>query len=191
MRKYLLFYIIIVVFCVCPALSFAEATFTENQGTSSLLAEMSYSTSSFAKKKTKKSKKKRSTQRTNFVLEKTSGKTYVFGFSQVLGDSVTYITFINEVDSIDVQKRTKFLPFRSDFSMQLKVYLEAKCGLSRQTCCVFYSSDRNKLLKKYNKIKKKYLDNKNYVLKMISDSDFHFIHPLDGINAVDQTSETE
>ena len=49
-----------------------------------------------------------------------SGKVCLFGVSQQLTDSVVYLTFINEVDSYDLAKKTKFLPFRSEFSLQLK-----------------------------------------------------------------------
>lgn len=140
-----------------------------------------------AKKNRKRSSKKRSTQRTNFELTKTSGKTYVFGFAHVLGDSTAYITNINEIDSMDVQKNTKFLPFRSDFSLQLKIYLESECGLAHETATVFFSKKRSTLVKKFNKIKKRYLDSKSFVLKQIKDSDFHFVHPIDRAVIVDES----
>ena len=70
------------------------------------------------------------------------GKVYIFGVSQELTDSVVYITFINEIDSLDLMKRTKFLPFRSEFSLQLKEYMEGTLKKSHQTTCVFYSNKR-------------------------------------------------
>ena len=48
-----------------------------------------------------------------------TGREYLCGVSQELTDSVVYITTINEVDSFDLAKRTKFLPFRSLFCLQL------------------------------------------------------------------------
>lgn len=107
------------------------------------------------------------------------GKVYVFGVSQQLTDSVIYITNIQEVDSIDLDSKTKFLPFRSEFSMQLKEYLEGKQKLHKQTSCVFYSSSRKKISKKFYKIKKRFLDNTYTKIKVIDESLFRFRHPLD------------
>jgi hypothetical protein len=83
-----------------------------------------------------------------------TGKVYLFGVSQLLTDSVVYITFINEVDSLDLAKKTKFLPFRSEFSLQLREYMEGTLKKDHQTTTVFFSTNRKKLSKKYYKIKK-------------------------------------
>ena len=105
------------------------------------------------------------------------GTVYLFGVSQQLTDSVVYITFINEVDSLDLEKRTKFLPFRSEFSLQLKEYMEGTLKKDHQTTCVFYSPSRKKLSKKYYKIKKRFLDNP--YTKIMPLDGFTFRHPLD------------
>lgn len=105
------------------------------------------------------------------------GTVYLFGVSQELTDSIVYITFINEVDSLDLEKRTKFLPYRSEFSLQLKEYMEGTLNKDHQTTCVFYSSNRKKLSKKYYKIKKRFLDNP--YTKIMPIDGFKFRHPLD------------
>lgn len=105
------------------------------------------------------------------------GKVYLFGVSQQLTDSVVYITYINEVDSLDLMKKTKFLPFRSEFSLQLKEYMEGTLKKDHQTTCVYFSANRKKLSKKYYKIKKRYLDN-SYT-KIMPLEKFQFRHPLD------------
>jgi hypothetical protein len=105
------------------------------------------------------------------------GKVYLFGVCQQLTDSVVYITFINEVDSLDLMKKTKFLPFRSEFSLQLKEYMEGTLKKDHQTPAVFYSTKRKKLSKKYYKIKKRYLDNP--YTKIMPIDGFQFRHPLD------------
>ena len=110
---------------------------------------------------------------------KGAGKVYIFGVCQQLTDSVVYITNIHEVDSIDLDRKTKFLPFRSEFSLQLKEYMEGKQRLHKQTACVFYSSSRKKLSKKFYKIKKRFLDNTYTKIKIIDDTQFRFRHPLD------------
>ena len=106
-----------------------------------------------------------------------NGTVYLFGVSQQLTDSVVYITFINEIDSLDLQKRTKFLPYRSEFSLQLKEYMEGTLKKDHQTTCVFYSPNRKKLSKKYYKIKKRFLDNP--YTKIMPLDGFTFRHPLD------------
>ena len=106
-----------------------------------------------------------------------SGKVYLFGVSQQLTDSVVYLTFINEVDSFDLAKKTKFLPFRSEFSLQLKEYMEGTLHKDHQTTVVFYSASLKKLSKKYYKIKKRYLDNP--YTKIVPIDGFKFRHPLD------------
>lgn len=116
------------------------------------------------------------------VMGKGTGKVYVFGVSQMLTDSVVYITNISEVDSIDLAKKTKFLPYRAEFSLQLKIYLEGTLGLKQQTACVFYSTERKKLTKKHYKIKKRYLDNPNTKIFVIDDQRFTFTHPLDAFS---------
>ena len=114
---------------------------------------------------------------------KGSGKVYIFGVSQQLTDSVIYITNIQAVDSIDLDSKTKFLPFRSEFSLQLREYLEGKQKLHKQTSCVFYSSSRKKISKKFYKIKKRFLDNTYTKIKVIDESLFRFRHPLDSFTA--------
>ena len=106
-----------------------------------------------------------------------SVKVYLFGVSQQLTDSVVYLTFINEVDSFDLAKKTKFLPFRSEFSLQLKEYMEGTLHKDHQTTVVFYSASRKKLSKKYYKIKKRYLDNP--YTKIVPIDGFKFRHPLE------------
>ena len=106
-----------------------------------------------------------------------TGKVYLFGVSQQLTDSVVYVTFINEVDSVDLAKKTKFLPFRSEFSLQLKEYMEGNLKKDHQTTVVFYSTSRKKLSKKYYKIKKRYLDNP--YTKIVPIDGFRFRHPLE------------
>ena len=106
-----------------------------------------------------------------------AGKVYLFGVSQQLTDSVVYITFINEVDSLDLMKKTKFLPFRSEFSLQLKEHMEGTLKKDHQTTCVYFSTSRRKLSKKYYKIKKRFLDNP--YTKVMPLEGFQFKHPLD------------
>lgn len=117
-------------------------------------------------------------KKTSYEYGTGTGKVYIFGVSRQLTDSVVYVTNISEVDSIDLEKKTHFLPYRSEFSLQLKVYMEGTLRLTRQTTCVFYSTNRKKLSKKLYKIKKRYLDDPNTKIKMLDETQFTFRHPM-------------
>lgn len=110
---------------------------------------------------------------------KGKGKVYMFGVSQQLTDTVIYVTSICEVDSIDLEKRTSFLPYRNYFSMQLEDYVSTNLSKKKQTAAVFYSAKRNKLAKRLYKVKKYYLDNANNRLVVLDENKFKFVHPLD------------
>lgn len=139
------------------------------------------SSSAMAAPKAKKTKTvKQSTNKVDVVeLGKTAGKVYIFGCSFQFGDSVLYITQINEVDSISLSKKAKFLPYRSDFSNQLKEKLESGRGLKNQTSSVFFSEKKASLQKKFQSIKKRYLKKEGITIVTLNASDFKFIHPLD------------
>lgn len=112
-------------------------------------------------------------------MVKGTGKIYLFGVSQQLTDSVVYITAIHEIDSIDLEKKTSFLPYRAAFSYQLESFLEDKLYLANQTSCVFYSEKRKKLSKELYKVKKFYLDNPEKKVVILNGADFKFRHPVD------------
>lgn len=118
-------------------------------------------------------------KRAELAYTKGKGTVYVFGVSQQLGENTVYVTNINRVDSIDLQKRTKFLPYRSEFSIQLKQYLEGTEKLKKQTACVYYNKSRKKLSKEFYKIKKRYLDNKEKKMVMVDNEKFSFSNPFD------------
>ena len=104
---------------------------------------------------------------------------YMFGVSQMLTDSTVYITSINQIDNIDLDPKTHILPNRSEFSLQLKEYLEGQVGLHKQTACIFFATSRKKLNKQYYKIKKRYLDDKDKKIIIVDDRYFAFRHPFD------------
>jgi len=114
-----------------------------------------------------------------YEMGKLPGKVYMFGFSQEMGDTVAYITDVMEVDSIMLQKKTKFLPFRYEFGMQLKEYLEGKKGLKLQTSSVFYSAKKATVEKKLAKMRKRYLSIDHSTVVNIKPEEFKFKHPLD------------
>lgn len=126
-----------------------------------------------------------------FVLEKTAGRVYVFGVSQSLGRDSVFITEICTIDSMALQKKTDFLPYRSSFSIQMQRYTEGVLGQSYQTVSVFFSDKMEKLAKTQKNVKKRYLSNTGKVVNTITHDEFYFIHPLDMITYVQAKEEVE
>lgn len=132
-----------------------------------------------AEKEEKREKKKKIKTREDFLMEKTPGIVYVFGVSQGLGLDDVYITEINSIDSLALQKKTGFLPFRSSISVQLQRYTEGALGQTNQTVSIFYNTKQEKLRKTLNSVKKRYLSNTDKTVHTITTDQFYFIHPLD------------
>lgn len=100
-------------------------------------------------------------------------KLYVFGFSASFNDSIVYFTDIQELDSVMIDDKNKFLLNRNDYSYQLKNYFESKNILHR-TCIICFDLKRKDIDKKYQKMKNKYIKNNNYNIKYIPNEEFHF-----------------
>lgn len=131
-------------------------------------------------KKEKKENKIKKAKEEDIIEGKVPGHVYVCGCSFDLADSVIYITSINTVDSLTITKKTKFLPYRSDFSQQFKDKLESPAfGAKNQTASVIFSDKKEKLQKSLNKLKKYYLTKTHMQIVTIGEDKFKFVHPLD------------
>lgn len=140
----------------------------------------SVSSKSVKPKKTPKQKKQKEEKVDEVFLGKVAGQIYVFGCSSEFGDSTIYFTDVQMIDSLTVTKKYKFLPYRSDFSQQLKDKLEGTSyGLKNQTTCVFFSEKKNKLQKQYAKLKRRYLTKHKMNVVTLDADKFNFVHPLD------------
>lgn len=126
-----------------------------------------------------KKDKKDSSASVPFIMEKTPGKVYVFGVSQRLGGEEVFITEINEIDSLALQKKTKFLPFRSALSLQLQSYTEGVLEEPHQTVSIFFSAKKDKLKQTLSKVRKRYQANSGKEITTIILDEFKFKHPLD------------
>ena len=116
-------------------------------------------------------------------MHKTSGTVYVFGTSTTLGTDEVYVTDITQIDSLALQKKTNFLPFRSSFSLQLQQYTEGTLGKTHQTTSVFFDKDKKKLERRLEKVKRHVLLQPEGTLTLINSAQFRFVHPLDLIRA--------
>ena len=62
---------------------------------------------------------------------------YLFGYALSPVDSVVYLTSIQRVDTVYMEKKTKMLMGRSLYSDQLQQYLENSMGVRGAICAVF------------------------------------------------------
>ena len=90
-------------------------------------------------------------------------RVYMYGVSLNFNDSVVYMTDVQYLDSILIQKDGS-LQNHANYSQQMKIFLEGTLGESNQTCAVIYSDNRKKLEKRYVKMRKRYQADKEKVL---------------------------
>ena len=98
---------------------------------------------------------------------------YMAGVSASFTDSLIYITDIQYLDSVILDK-DKLLPLRKQYSEQFENYLENNLGLSDRTCFIYFDYKKAKVEKVIKKMKSKYLKSGKVVLKDVG-SDFKFI----------------
>ena len=102
---------------------------------------------------------------------------YIFGVSASFNDSIVYITDIQTLDSAWVDDKTGFLLMRNEYSNQMRSYFTAKGQLNR-TCLVCFADNEKKILKKYAKMKKRYMSDKkkkrNFDYRELDEDEFKF-----------------
>lgn len=92
---------------------------------------------------------------------------YMAGVSASFTDSLVYFTDVQYLDSAVVDNKG-FLVGRSQYSVQLKDYLETKEGIKNRTCFMFFNVKKNKLQKELLKLKEKYGKGNTLVLKSVN-----------------------
>ncbi len=103
---------------------------------------------------------------------------YAFGVSASFSDSLVYFTDIQIIDSAWIDEKTHFLAKRSEYSNQLRTYFYTR-GEGSRTCIFSYATSEKKILKKYNRIRKKFTYKKKkqrseYDIRNLDSSDFRF-----------------
>ena len=83
-------------------------------------------------------------------------KMYMFGFSASFNDTIVYFTDIQEIDSVWIDKKSKFLQGRNLYAYQLRSFLAEKKAMPHRTCVVFYAKKRTKAEKEFLKMRKLY-----------------------------------
>ena len=102
---------------------------------------------------------------------------YMFGMAATFTDTIVHFTNIQTVDSVWIESKNDFLQNRSAYSYQLRDYLSMQ-QMPHRTCIVFYSPKREKLEKKYQKMRRLYGKDKRGVqhfdIRYITDTEFKF-----------------
>lgn len=104
---------------------------------------------------------------------------YMFGMAAAFTDTIVHFTNIQTLDSVWIESKNKFLQNREEYSLQLKQYLSQQQQMNNRTCIVFYAEKREKLEKKYLKMKALYDKEgkdgiKHFDVRYIPDSNFKF-----------------
>ena len=101
-------------------------------------------------------------------------KVYMYGFAASFNDSTVYFTSLQEIDSVYIDSKTKFLYSRDNYSYQLRDYLSAH-GSENYTCTTVFALNRKAAEKKYAKLRKRYTQGGKYTVKDLSKTDFFFV----------------
>lgn len=123
-------------------------------------------------------------------------KVYAFGLAASFNDSIVYFTDIQTLENAWVDSKTHFLQSRDTYSYQLREHLGQKLQMPRRTCIVFYNEKLQKLLKKYDKIKRLYTTPKpgrqKFDVRSITSDDFRFeVIDLSDEIALEEEQEAE
>jgi len=100
-------------------------------------------------------------------------KLYAFGFAASFNDSTVHFTDIQEMDSVWINDKNKFLIDREDYSYQLRNYMESR-GLPHRTCVISYALTLKDAQKKYSKMRDRYVKRGGVDIKMIPNEEFKF-----------------
>ncbi len=98
-------------------------------------------------------------------------KAYVFGFASSFNDSTVYFTEIQELDSVYIETKTKFLFSRENYSSQLREHLQQE-GVKAPTCITCFALKKKDIEKKYARLRKKYTVNGKFIVKEVKQPGF-------------------
>lgn len=108
-----------------------------------------------------------------FSLKNKSNGLYIVGVSASFTDSLVYFTDVQFLDSVKLDKKTKLLPDRNQYSEQLDEYMEQVKGMKNRTCFIYFNKKKAKLEKVVKKMKEEYKEGGKSILREIG-SEFKF-----------------
>lgn len=106
-------------------------------------------------------------------------KMYMFGFSASFNDTIVYFTDIQEIDSVWIDKKSKFLQGRNLYAYQFRSFLAEHKSMPQRTCVVFYAKKRAKAEKEFMKMRKLYASKGkdglvHFDVRYLDDGEFRF-----------------
>lgn len=99
---------------------------------------------------------------------------YMIGVAISLTDSVVFISDMHLVDSVTVEKKTKFLKDRQLYSFQLQRYLEATYKGGPYVPAIFFDTKRKTMERRYLSLHKRYVQSKDFRMVLVDQSQFRF-----------------
>ena len=99
---------------------------------------------------------------------------YMLGIGISLVDSMVFITDVMQVDSVTLEKKTKFLMDRQLYSFQLQRYLDENYKGGPYVPSVFYGTRKKKMERKYLSLHKRYVNNKELRMILVDRGQFRF-----------------
>ncbi len=96
---------------------------------------------------------------------------YAFTYGQCFNDSVVYVSGVQVIPEAQVDRKTKFLNDRNSYSNQMKKYLDATYG-GAHTCAILFDTKRDRVEKKYAKIRRSFQKGKKGKLVELSINEF-------------------
>lgn len=109
----------------------------------------------------------------NLKKDKEKKQAYIFGVATSLTDSVAFITEIQTVDSLMINK-DGFIDNEKEYSYQLKQYIIDNQTKEEKVCAVFYNSDPSKIAKEYKKVSNRLKIKDKKIVKTIPKENFKF-----------------
>ena len=126
----------------------------------------------YAKKEKKEKQKTEKVKKTKEDKEEETS-VYIFGVSASFLDSLVYFTDIEELQGVRI-KKDGLLPYRQEYSNQLKNYMEQTEGQTNRTCFIYFNKKRKKLDKLETKLKQRYAKGGALYIQQVNPNTFHF-----------------
>ncbi len=100
---------------------------------------------------------------------------YAFGYCTCIGDSVAYVSAIQVLPGAVLNKKTDFLENINLYSNEMERSMRSRYG-KHFTAAVFFSDKKEKIEKKYVKLRKRIINNKKKGLRLVEmpATDFQF-----------------
>lgn len=98
---------------------------------------------------------------------------YAFGFGTCLGDTVVYVSSVQQLENAQINHKTGFLENRSDYSYEMERKLQTLYNKAF-TCTIIFATEKSKAEKQYLKLKKHLLKDKSLRVEYLTSTDFQF-----------------